>query len=124
MNLTGQAMLMRIFVGEADKVGHQPLYERIVQSARSAGLAGATAWKGMTGFGATSRIRTARVLDLSADLPVVIELVDEQAKLDAFQGVLDDLFEQADCGGLVTLESVNVRRYLASNGRANAVELS
>ncbi len=119
MALAEQAVLMRIFVGEADKVGHSPLYERIVQKARADGLAGATAWKGVTGFGATSTIRTARVLDLSADLPVVIELVDEEVKLKNFQAVLDELFEKADCGGLVTLERVNVHRYLASKGRVS-----
>jgi PII-like signaling protein len=119
VELTGQAVLMRIFVGESDKVGHAPLYERIVQGARSSGLAGATAWKGVTGFGANSIIRTARVLDLSADLPVVIELVDEETKITAFQQTLDELFQQADCGGLVTIERVNVHRYLASNGQAS-----
>ena len=124
MTLADQAVLMRIFVGEADKVGHSPLYERIVQEARSSGLAGATAWKGVTGFGATSTIRTARVLDLSADLPVVIELVDEEAKLMGFQAVLDELFEKADCGGLVTLEHVNVHRYSASKGRVSGAEHS
>lgn len=114
---------MRVFVGEADKVAHVPLYERIVQSARSAGLAGATAWKGVSGFGATSTIRTARILDLSADLPVVIELVDEEDRLSAFKPVLDELFEQADCGGLVTLERVDVHRYLASNAGTGASAL-
>jgi PII-like signaling protein len=117
VELTGQAVLMRIFVGESDKVAHAPLYERIVQAARTSGLAGATAWKGVTGFGANSIIRTARVLDLSADLPVVIELADEEKKIQAFQNVLDDLFEQADCGGLVTIERVNVHRYLPGNSR-------
>jgi len=111
---------MRVFVGEADKVGHAPLYERIVQEARAAGLAGATAWKGVTGYGATSTIRTARMLDLSADLPVVIELVDERERLNLFQGALDALFEKADCGGLVTLERVQIHRYLASRGSGDS----
>jgi len=120
MSLDGEAVLMGVFVGEADKVGHAPLYERIVHEARARGLAGATAWKGVTGYGASSTIRTARLLDLSADLPVVIELVDTEAKLNSFQAALDALFEKADCGGLVTLERVRIHRYLARKGSGDS----
>lgn len=112
MELTGEAKLLRIFVGEADKVGHAPLYEAIVREAKAAGLAGATAWRGLTGFGSGSRIRTAKILDLSADLPVVVEITDREERINAFLPVLDRLFESADSGGLVTIEKVQIIKYL------------
>ena len=112
MEISGQAVLLRVFIGESDKIGHLPLYEAIVKEARSAGLAGATVLKGVLGYGATARIRTAKLLDLSADLSMVIEIVDEEGKIDAFQPVLAELFDQANCGGLVTLENIRVVHYL------------
>ena len=113
MEISGQAVLLRIFIGESDKLGHLPLYEAIVKEAREAGLAGATVLKGGLGYGATARIRTAKILDLSADLSMVVEIVDEEAKVDAFRPRLSELFGAANCGGLVTLENVRVVRYLA-----------
>ena len=112
MNISGQAVLLRVFVGESDKLGHLPLYEVIVKQARDADLAGATVLKGVMGFGATARIRTQKILDLSSDLPLVIEIVDEEDKVASFQVVLTDLFEEAGCGGLVTLENIRVVHYL------------
>lgn len=112
MELTGEAKLLRIFIGEADKVGHVPLYEAIVREAKAAGLAGATAWRGIIGYGSGSRIRTAKILDLSADLPVVIELTDWEARINAFLPLLDKLFGEADSGGLVTIEKVQIIKYL------------
>lgn len=112
MEISGTAVLLRIFIGESDKIGHQPLHEVIVQQARQAGLAGATVLKGVLGYGATARIRTAKILDLSADLSMVVEIVDEAARVEAFQQLLSQLFEQANCGGLVTAEKVRVIRYL------------
>ena len=112
MNITGQAVLLRVFVGESDKLGHLPLYEAIVKQARDADLAGATVLKGVLGFGATARIRTQKILDLSSDLPMVVEIVDEEEKISAFQNNLSGLFEQAACGGLVTLENIRVIHYL------------
>lgn len=112
MEISGQAVLLRIFIGESDKLGHQPLYEAIVQKARDAGLAGATVLKGVMGYGATARIRTTKILDLSADLSLVIEIVDEETKIQAFQPELDRIFEQANCGGLVTLENIRVVHYV------------
>ena len=82
MEIKGQAVLLRIFVGESDKIGHLPLHEAIVRNARDAGLAGATVLKGVLGYGATHHIRTTKILDLSADLPMVIEIVDEQSKVE------------------------------------------
>ena len=112
MKISGQAVLLRVFIGESDKLGHMPLYEAIVKQARDADLAGATVLKGVMGFGATARIRTQKILDLSSDLSMVIEIVDEEEKLIAFQNILSELFEQAGCGGLVTLENIRVIHYL------------
>lgn len=112
MEISGQAVLLRVFVGESDKCGHQPLYEAIVKAARDADLAGATVLKGVLGFGATARIRTQKILDLSSDLSMVIEIVDEEEKITAFQQTLSGLFKQAGCGGLVTLENIRVIHYL------------
>jgi PII-like signaling protein len=112
MKITGQAVLLRVFVGESDKLGHLPLYEAIVKQARDADLAGATVLKGVLGFGATARIRTQKILDLSSDLSLVIEIVDEEEKILAFQKILSKLFEKVGCGGLVTLENIRVIHYL------------
>ena len=112
MELKGEAKLLRIFIGESDKVHHVPLYEAIVQAAKVAGLAGATAWRGILGFGPTSHIRTTKILDLSSDLPMIIEINDAEEKINAFLPRLHDLFEQAQSGGLVTIERVQVIKYL------------
>lgn len=112
MKISGQAVLLRVFVGESDKLGHLPLYEAIVKQARDADLAGATVLKGVLGFGATARIRTQKILDLSSDLSMVIEIVDEEEKISAFQHTLSGLFETSGCGGLATLENIRVIHYL------------
>ncbi len=112
MDLKAEAMLLRIFLGEADKMKHTALYEAIVKEARTLGLAGATVWRGVMGFGPTSRIRTTRILDLSSDLPIIVEIVDEEEKINRFLPVLHDLFESAQSGGLITMESVRVIKYL------------
>jgi PII-like signaling protein len=88
-----------------------PLYVAIVREAKAAGLAGATAWRGLMGFGPSTRIRTAKILDLSADLPVVVEITDEEARIAAFLPELDRLFADSKSGGLVTLENVQIIRY-------------
>lgn len=112
MEISGQAVMLRVFIGESDKLGHLPLYEAIVKEARDAGLAGATVLKGVLGYGATARIRTTKILDLSADLSLVVEIVDEEAKVAEFQHRLSELFEEANCGGLVTLENIRVVHYV------------
>ena len=111
MELTGEAKLLRIFIGESDKVQHVPLYEAVVREAKACGLAGATAWRGLTGYGSGSRIRTAKILDLSTDLPVIVEITDREDRINAFLPKLDKLFETADCGGLVTMEKVQIIKY-------------
>jgi PII-like signaling protein len=110
--MEGQTKLLRIFIAESDKIKHHPLYEDIVNEARSAGLAGATAWRGILAFGPSTRIRTSKFLDLSSNLPVIIEIVDEESKIEAFIPKLNALFEEAKCGGLVTVEQAEVIRYL------------
>lgn len=116
MEISGQAVLLRVFIGESDKLGHLPLYEAIVKQARDAGLAGATVLKGVLGYGATARIRTHKILDLSADMSLIIEIVDEEHKITAFQQDLAEIFTQAGCGGLVTLENIRVVHYLPGKG--------
>lgn len=113
MKLTGEGTLLRIFIGEADQCGHRPLYDMIVVRAREAHLAGATVLRGVEGYGAASRIHTARILRLSEDLPVVIELVDSTEKIEAFLPVINALFDESGCGGMITEEKVRVIRYVA-----------
>jgi len=107
MTLPTESLLLRIFIGESDRHGGHPLYEAIVLRAREAGLAGATVLRSPMGFGATSRLHTAKILRLSADLPMIIEIVDEEAKINAFLPVLDGMLG----GGLVILEKVRVLHY-------------
>src|SRR5256885_17021162 len=109
MHLPGEATLLRIFIGESDRWRHQPLYEAIVLKARELHLAGATVLRGPMGFGKSSRLHTAKILRLSMDLPMVIEIVDEEAKIQAFLPFLDEMMK----GGLVTLEKVRVIDYRA-----------
>jgi PII-like signaling protein len=107
MKLPSEAELLRIFVGESDKCDGRPLYEVIVGSARERGMAGATVLRGVLGFGAHSRIHTAKILRLSEDLPVVIEIVDKPERIAEFLPVLDEMIDE----GLITLEKVRVIAY-------------
>ncbi len=107
MKLPSEACLVRIFVGESDKYESKPLYEVIVNEARRRHLAGATVLRGFLGFGANSRIHTSKLLRLSEDLPVVIEIVDAPDKIKAFLPVLDEMIKE----GLVTMEKVKVIAY-------------
>jgi uncharacterized protein len=114
MKLTGEGTLLRIFIGESDKVHHQSLYEAIVIAARENGLAGSTVLRGVEGFGAKSRtIHSAKILRLSEDLPIIVEIVDSEEKIKAFLSIVDKLLESAGGGALVTLEKVNVIHYSA-----------
>src|SRR3974390_2057052 len=109
MHLPQDAMLLRIFIGESDRWHHQPLYEAIVLRARELHLAGATVLRGPMGFGKASRLHTAKILRLSTDLPMVIEIVDSEEKIHAFLPALEEMLG----GGLVTLEKVKVVHYRA-----------
>ncbi len=107
MELPKEAELLCIFIGESDKHHGRPLYEVLVELARQRGLAGATVLRGLMGFGAHSRLHTAKILRLSEDLPIVIEIVDKPERIAAFLPELDGLIEE----GLVTLEKVRVLAY-------------
>jgi uncharacterized protein len=114
MKLSGEGKLLRIFLGESDKIDHKPLYEVIVQEARKRGLAGATVLRGIEGFGANSRvIHTAKILRLSEDLPIVVELVDTEEQIRLFLPIVDELFEKSGSGGMVTIEKAEIIRYSA-----------
>ncbi len=107
MTLPSEALLLRIYIGESDKADGYPLYEVIVKKARKRGMAGATVLRGIVGFGANSRIHTTKILRLSHDLPVVVEIVDTMDKIEAFLPELDHLIAE----GLVTLEKIRVVTY-------------
>jgi PII-like signaling protein len=107
MRLEGEGKLVRIFVGESDRWEGKPLYEAIVQRVRQEGLAGATVLRGIEGFGAHSRIHTARILRLSEDLPIVIEIVDRAERIDAILPILDEMIGE----GLITIERVQIVKY-------------
>ena len=116
MKLEGTGKLLRIFVGESDRHGSQPLYTAIVERARKGGLSGATVFKGIEGFGGHSVVHAARIFDLSADLPVLIEIVDSEEKIRAFLPTIDGMVSE----GLVTLETVEIIAYrtgTATGGR-------
>src|SRR5205814_3978432 len=107
MEVPRDSLLLRIFIGESDRFEHKPLYQAIVLTAREMHLAGATVLRGPMGFGKSSRMHTAKILRLSMDLPMVIEIVDSEDKINAFLPVLDHMMG----GGLVTLEKVRVIEY-------------
>ena len=110
MNIPEEGYLLRIFIGESDRHGQHPLYEAIVLKAREAGLAGATVVRGVMGFGKNSVIHTAKILRLSEDLPMVIEIVDSPEKVESFLPALDEMITD----GLVTMERVKVLHYRSS----------
>jgi len=110
MQIPHEATLLRIFLGESDRWEHKPLYEAIVLKAREMHLAGATVLRGPAGFGKSSRLHTTKILRLSYDLPLVIEIVDAEEKINVFLPVLNQMMK----GGLVTLEKVRVIEYRAN----------
>lgn len=108
----GEKVLMRIFIGESDKAGHKPVYEALVELFRKEGFAGATVIRGIAGFGAHSVYHTDKILRLSIDLPVIVEVVDSQEKLDEVMPRIDELMNG---GGMITLEKATVIRYSQRN---------
>ncbi len=111
------AKLLRIFIGESDKAGHQPLYEAIVFEAKKQSLSGATVTRGIMGFGANSKVHTTKLFELSTDLPLVIEIVDTEEKIRKFTKTVEEMFEQTKSGGLITLEKAEVIRYRAGKSK-------
>ncbi|NLT52632.1 MAG: DUF190 domain-containing protein [Ignavibacteria bacterium] len=111
MIIQGEAKLLRIFVGETDKIGSIPVYEKIVFLAKEKNLAGATVYKGVMGFGRNSRIHSAKLLTISEDLPLVVEIVDTEEKITSFIPLVNEVFDKSDSNGLFTVEKAEIIRY-------------
>ncbi len=116
MKIPGEADLLRIFIGESDKYHGRPLYQAIVEAARDRGMSGATVLRGTLGFGATSRLHSARILRISEDLPMVIEIVDRTDRIEDFLPELDAMIDD----GLVTIEKVHVITYRHNQEKAKS----
>ncbi|MEU9382556.1 DUF190 domain-containing protein [Streptomyces sp. NPDC048279] len=116
--LTGRALRLTVYIGEDDCWHHKPLYTEIVHRAHAAGLAGASVFRGIEGFGATSRIHTARLLSLSEDLPVAVVVVDTEERIRAFLPQLDELVRE----GLVTLDDCEVIRYVGRDTKSGKTD--
>ena len=114
MTLTRKGHLLRIFIGESDHHEGMPLFEWLVRRAREHGLAGATVLRGLEGFGASSRLHTAKILRLSSDLPIIVEIVDTIEKIESFLPVVDEAVSE----GLATVEKVDVRFYRGTSDEA------
>ena len=114
MKSNSKAKLLRIFVGEKDKHGSVGLYEKIVVEARKSGLAGATVYRGIMGYGNNSRIHTSKILRLSEDLPLVIEIVDTEENVTEFIPKVEKIFEESNCGGLITTEAAEIIKYTST----------
>ncbi|HXI92129.1 MAG TPA: DUF190 domain-containing protein [Blastocatellia bacterium] len=112
MKIPEEGQLLRIFIGESDRWKGKPLYEAIILKAREVGIAGATMLRGMMGYGAASRIHTAKILRLSEDLPIVVEIVDSKEKITALLPTIEEMVQE----GLVTLENVRVLQYRSGKG--------
>lgn len=110
-SLNEDSKLLRIFIGDADQLNHTPLYEAILLEAKKRGLAGGTVLKGIMSYGASSRVHTVKLLDLSTDLPITVEIVDQEDKIRAFIEVVGSMIEKAGCGGLITVEKAEVAYY-------------
>jgi uncharacterized protein len=117
MKIEGEAKLLRIFVGSSDKVGNTPLYEFIVYEAKKAGLAGVTVVRGMMGFGANSVVHATKILAISDDLPMIIEIVDQDVKIEKFVASIEQHLDHLKFGALITSEKINVIRYSPSAGK-------
>ncbi len=107
MKVQSDGYVLKVYVGERDKYGHLPLYEWIIQQAREHGLSGATAFRGIEGFGVHSHLHTAKILRLADDLPILIEIVDAKEKIESFLPIIDDAIVE----GLATIEKVEIRLY-------------
>jgi PII-like signaling protein len=116
MKISEEGQLLRIFIGETDKWEGMPLYEALIFKAREMGLAGATMLRGLMGYGAASRVHTAKILRLSEDLPVIVEIVDSPERIDSFLPTIDEMVQE----GLVTLERVQIILYRHNTATAGA----
>jgi PII-like signaling protein len=116
MKISEEGQLLRIFIGESDKWEGKPLYEALIFKARETGLAGATMLRGLMGYGAASRVHTAKILRLSEDLPVIVEIVDSQERIASFLPTTDEMVQE----GLVTLERAQIILYRHNTGAADS----
>ncbi|MER3430537.1 MAG: hypothetical protein C4325_02285 [Blastocatellia bacterium] len=115
MELERDAKLLRIFIGELDKYESRPLYEALVLEAKKLGVAGATVFRGILSYGASSRIHTSKLLDLSFDLPIVVEIVDNVAKINSFLEAANKMIDEAGCGAMITIEKAEIIHYKPKN---------
>ena len=115
--IRGEGKLIRIFVGEANRFRGRPFFEAVVLAAREMGLGGATVLRGVQGFGANSVLHTSRLLRMSEDLPVVVEIVEMAERIEPFVRHVETMFDEAGCGGLVTVKRAEVIRYSATRGK-------
>jgi uncharacterized protein len=122
MGIEGRTGMLKIYVGDSDKVKGQPLYEAIVFEARKSGMAGATVFRGTMSFGASHSIHTMKIFALSGDLPVVIEIIDKIEKLDQFLERVHEMMDSAKKGGLVIFQEVDVLRYEKGEKYRNSIE--
>lgn len=113
MKLEGKAQVLRVYIGSFDKYHHTPMYEIIVQEAKKFGIAGASVFRGVLAYGANSVLHSAKIWELSADLPIIIEMVDYKEKIEAFIEHLSDVFEHDDFGGLITTYEIEIVTYKA-----------
>jgi PII-like signaling protein len=111
MELNGDSKLLRIFIGEIDKLDHRPLYNAILFASRKHGLAGCTVLRGIMSYGASTVVHTSKLIDISEDLPIIVEIVDKEEKINEFVPILNDMMEKAGCGGLITIEKAMVLYY-------------
>jgi PII-like signaling protein len=123
MELNGKAILLRIFMGDSDRIHGKCLYEAIIEEAQKAGLAGATAYRGIESFGASHSIHTMKIWALSDDLPVIVDIVDKKEQIENFLPLLHELMDRSGKGGLVITEEVDVRRYQRGNKYKNKTEV-
>src|SRR5579863_6563639 len=120
MELDLDSKLLRIFVGEIDKIGHQSLYEALLMAAKQHGLAGCTVIRGIMSYGASTHVHASRLIEISQDLPIIVEIVDREEKINAFVDVAGALLEKAACGGLITIEKAGVLYYKPRPGKTRA----
>jgi PII-like signaling protein len=111
MKIEGKASILKIYIGEADKLNGRPLYEEIVFTARKAGLAGATVYRGILSYGASHSIHTMKIFALSSDLPVILEIIDTAENLENFLPQLNKMIDDSKKGGLITMQEIDVIRY-------------
>ncbi len=112
MKIEGKACLMKVYLGESDRVDGRPLYEEIVFRARSFGMAGATVYKGIMSFGASHSIHTMKIFDLSSEMPIVVEIIDTKDKITGFNEILNSIMDKSQKGGLVFIQELEVTRYV------------